>query len=354
MKKLITWAVSVPCLAWGAYFLKLSEINSLTQVVVGILLVVSVLAAVHHSEAVAHYVGEPYGTIVLAISITIIEVALIISLMLSGGEKAVFLARDTVFASVMILMSGILGVCLLIGSSKFFEQFFEKKSVNTSLVSMVAIIVLALVLPNFTNSASTCRYTKEQLIFVACACVVIYGTFLLVQTIRHRNYFVYENGANQKEDYSPKFRLIFSLIFLLSCLGIVVLLAKSLSPLVESMVVRANLPHAMVGIVIATIVLLPESIAAIKAAYRDDIQTSLNLSLGSALAAIGLTIPSVAIVSSFSDLEIMLGLGRKEMVFLVLTIFTVMLSLSKGKTNILYGMVLLVIFAAFIFTTIFP
>jgi len=353
MKKYLSWTLILPLLAWLVYFLDFSSINGLTQVISGVLLGASVLAGVHYSEAIAERIGEPYGTIVLAVSITIIEVALIISLMMSGGEKAVYLARDTVFASVMILFNAILGICLLIGSSRYFEQYFQKKSVNTSLVSLVAILVLTLVLPNFTTSIAEPRFSKPQLIFVAFACIVIYGTFLVVQTVRHRNYFISDTKVESNENHHH-FGLGLSLILLVFCLSIVVLMAKSLSPVIEDMVISANLPQALVGIIIAAVVLLPEGIAAVKAAARNDIQTSLNLSLGSALAAIGLTIPSVAVISSIYDLEIVLGLEMKEMVLLALSVFTVMLSLSKGKTNIIYGVVLLVISMAFIFTTIFP
>lgn len=354
MKKYLSWTLLLPMLAWITYFFNFSDINGFTQLVSGVLLGASVLAAVHYSESIAHRIGEPYGTIVLAVSITVIEVALVISLMMSGGEKAMYLARDTVFASVMLLFNAILGICLLVGSSKYFEQYFQNKSVNTSLVSLVAILVLTLVLPNFTTSIGDPRYSKPQLIFVAFACIVIYGTFMVVQTIRHRNYFISENNVSTAKEGHHHFGIIVSLVLLITCLTIVVLLAKSLSPIIEGMVIEANLPQALVGIVIAAVVLLPEGIAAVKAAIRNDIQTSLNLSLGSALAAIGLTIPSVAVISSVYDLDIVLGLGRKEMVLLALSVFTVMLSLSKGKTNILYGVVLIVISMAFIFTTIFP
>jgi Ca2+:H+ antiporter len=356
MEKHFKWINIIPILAWVSIPFGLSNINTFTQIIAGILLVGAILAAVQHSENIAHKVGEPYGTLILAVAITIIEVALIISLTISGGEKTAYLARDTVFSSVMILLNAVIGICLLVGGTKHFEQFFEKKSVNIALVSLVAILVLTLILPNFTTSIKEPTYTTPQLIFVAFACLLIYGTFLSVQTSRHRNYFV-SDTPNKKEKLNgntSSISLYIAIPFLILSLTIVVILAKSLSPIIESSLIDANLPQSLLGIIIAAIVLLPEGIAAIKAAYRNDIQTSLNLSLGSALAAIGLTIPSIAIVSSIYDLNIILGLDKKAMVFLGLSIFTVMLSLSKGKTNILYGIVLIVNFVAFIITTIFP
>lgn len=355
LSKLISlWDKILPVLAIIAYALGFAEGSITLQFIVGFLLIGSVLSAVHHSEEIAHRVGEPFGTIILAVSITIIEVALIISLMLAGGEKAAYLARDTVFAAVMIILNAIIGICILIGTYKHFEQTFQKKSVNTALVSLVAILILTLVLPNFTSSAMPSRFSAPQLFFVAFACLVIYSTFLYVQTIRHRNYFLAEIKVEKEATHGPKYRLLVNLVFLVISLTIVVLLAKSLSPTIEARIIEADLPQSLVGIIIATVVLLPEALAAIKAAYKNDIQTSLNLSFGSALAAIGLTIPSVAIVGTYFNIDITLGLDNKSMILLGLSIFTVMLSLSKGKTNIVYGVVLIVNFIAYLITTIFP
>ena len=357
MKKLLKWYIIVPLIAWVFFFLDIPELQALLHILKTILLLGCVIAAVHHSEIIAQRVGEPFGTIVLAIAITIIEVALIISLMLAGGEKALYLARDTVFAAVMIILNAIIGVCLLVGSFKYKEQFFEIKSVNTALVSLISIVVFTLVLPNFTTSLLEPKYTTPQLFFAAFACLIIYGTFLLIQTVRHRNYFQpvkVENSAGQVTKPLTQNNIYVSVLFLLVCLTIVVLLAKSLSPLIEETIIANNLPQALVGIIIALVVLLPEGLAAVKAAVRNDIQTSLNLSFGSALAAIGLTIPSVSIVSYIYDIDIILGLERKSLVLLALSLFIVMISLNRGKTNILYGVVLIINFLAFIITTIFP
>lgn len=348
------WSLCLPLLAWGIYFYGVEQ-GSLLLVLGGILLIGSVLSAVHHAEVVAHKVGEPFGTIILALAITIIEVALIVSLMIAGGENAAYLARDTVFAAIMLILNGILGACLLIGGLKHHEQFFSQKSATTALVTLVSILVLTLVLPNFTTSTQGATYSSAQLIFVAIASLTLYGTFIMVQTVRHRDYFLSDddNPAHHAEPPSGKVASI-SLLFLVICLGIVVLLAKALSPAIEDIVIGAGAPLALVGVIIAAVVLLPEGLAALTAAHRNRLQTSINLALGSALASIGLTIPSVVIVCLIYDINMVLGLDWKSMVLLTLSSFVAMLSLNHGKTNMLYGVVLLVNLATYVFMVAVP
>lgn len=344
-----------PILAVIYYFLNLMGTGVTYDIIAVILLTGSVLSAVHHAEVVAHKVGEPYGTIILALCITIIEVALIISLMVAGGEKAVTLARDTVFAAVMIILNGIIGICILIGGVKYYEQFFARTSATTYLVSIVSILVITLVLPNFTSSVNGPLYNNAQLVFVSIACLVIYGVFLMVQTIRHRNYFIVPREAGAEEHYVPnKKQAVLSFFFLIVCLIIVVLMAKGISKTIEDMVRSVGAPKSLVGVIIAAVILLPEGLAAIRAARNNQIQSSLNLALGSALASIGLSIPAVSIVCIVYDIPLVLGLDKKDIILLTLSVFIVMLSLSRGKTNILYGTVLLVNLAAYIFTVIVP
>ncbi|QLB18916.1 calcium:proton antiporter [Mannheimia granulomatis] len=344
----------LPIAAWAVYFVGVKE-SIILQLAGGALLIGSVLSAVHHAEVVAHKVGEPFGTIILALAITIIEVALIVSLMVAGGDNAAYLARDTVFAAIMLILNGILGGCLLIGGLKHHEQFFSQKSASTALVTLVVILVITLVLPNFTTSTEGATYNSSQLIFVAIASLVLYISFILIQTVRHRDYFLADddNPSHHAEPPSNKVAAI-SLLFLVICLGIVVLLAKALSPAIEKMVVGAGAPLALVGVIIAAVVLLPEGVAALTAAHRNRLQTSVNLALGSALASIGLTIPAVVIVCLIYDINMVLGLDWKSMVLLTLSSFVAMLSLNHGKTNMLYGIVLLVVLATYVFTVIVP
>jgi len=353
-KKFLNYTYIFPVLAVIYYFTGLMGTGIIFDIIAGILLTGSVLSAVHHAEVVAHKVGEPYGTIILALCITIIEVALIVSLMVAGGEQAITLARDTVFAAVMIILNGIIGICILIGGVKYFEQFFARTSATTYLVSIVSILVITLVLPNFTSSVNGPYYNNAQLIFVSIACLIIYGVFLMVQTVRHRSYFVPADG-NAEEHFIPnKTQAIISFLFLVVCLIIVVLMAKGLSKTIEDMVQSMGAPKSLVGVIIAAVVLLPEGVAAIRAARNNQIQSSLNLALGSALASIGLSIPAISAVSIMYDIPLVLGLDKKDIILLTLSVFIVMLSLSRGKTNVLYGTVLLVNLAAYIFTVIVP
>ncbi|HMK03383.1 MAG TPA: hypothetical protein VK489_04295 [Ferruginibacter sp.] len=351
MKKLFQWTYIAPVIAVVFYLLApIGNSLFVNLLAIGVL-IAAVLSAVHHAEVVAHKVGEPYGTIILALAVTVLEASIIVSLMLTGGVGADTYARDTLFAAVMIILNGILGISMLVGALKFKEQVFETKSVTIALVSLVSILVLALVLPNFTTTVAGPAYSTPQLIAVGICCVVIYGSFIFTQTVRHRKYFLTE--ATGEEKAVTRTEAVTSLILLLVCLAVVVFLAKKLSPVIEDAVVDAGLPTALVGVAIAAVILLPEGIAAVRAARRNQYQTSINLALGSALASIGLSIPTVAIICTVMDLPLVLGVDRKSMILLGLSVFTVMLSLNKGRTNGLYAMVLLVNLLMYIFTIIF-
>lgn len=353
------WTIIAPLVAWLGYFGSGISSATIFIILLSVILIIGVLAAVYHAELVAHKVGEPFGTIILALAVTIIEVSLIVSLISSGGEKTAALARDTVFAAIMIILTGIIGICILVGGAKFREQFIIKHSASSALIALTAILILTLVVPNYTTSQPGPVYTTPQLIFVSIVSLILYGSFIMIQSVRHRDYFLPENTHNgdSEEAHAPlpsNKATVLSLVLLFVCLGAVVLLAKTLSPAIESAVSAMGAPNALVGIIIALVVLLPECIAAVQAARRDRLQTSMNLALGSALASIGLTIPAVAVFSLFTGSTVMLGIDTTSTVLLMLSIFTVMLSLVTGKTNILYGIVLLVIFAAYLFFTIFP
>lgn len=353
------WTIAAPILAWLAYAGISLDLGGLIYTfVLAACLIGAVLAAVHHAEVVAHRVGEPYGTLLLALAIAIIEVALIVSLMLTGGPETTALARDTVFAAVMIILNGIIGICIVVGSAKYKEQIFSLNGASAAIIVLTAILILTLVLPNYTVSRSGPFYSPLQLGFVAVISLVLYGSFLLVQTVRHRDFFLPPEGEDGNEDIHadpPTNKVaIISAVLLLVCLGIVVLLAKAIAPDIERGIVSAGAPKSLVGVIIAGVVLLPEGLAAFRAAKKNRLQTSLNLSLGSALASIGLTIPAVAAVSMITGLTITLGIDMKSTVLLILSLFTIMLSLATGRTNILQGIVLLVIFAVYLFTTIAP
>ena len=354
--QLISWSGMLPVLGW--LVLAAAQFGLFWPAVTGIVLVGVVLAAVHHAEVVAHRVGEPFGTLILALAVTVIESGLIVSLMLANREAAVTLARDTVFATGMIILNLLLGLCLVAAASRREEVRFTRTGATAALGTLATLMVLALVLPNYTTTLAGPIYTRTQLAFVSLFLLILYLTFVFVQTVRNRDYFL-PRGDLQKvpEVHAPppsQSQAVMSFLFLLVGLVAVVLMAKSLSPALEAGVAAAGAPREVVGIVIAAIVLLPESVAAVRAARARRLQTSLNLALGSALATIGLTIPVVAVVSFTLGLPLVLGLDPKSVLLLALSLFVAALSLARGRVTVLHGAVHLVIFAAYLVTTLIP
>lgn len=322
-------------------------------IAIALTLAASVFAAVHHAEVIAHRIGEPYGTLVLAMAVTLIEVALIMSLMIAGGDEAAGLARDTVFAAVMIILNGIIGLCLLVGGIKHRQQVFTLDGVSASLVALVIITIMTLVFPNFTTTEPGPFYSHSQLVLIAIVSVLIYGTFIFTQTVGHRQFFL-DEGEQHAAQMPGNTVTVASSVLLLICLTAVVLLAKKLAPSLEGAVTRLGAPDAVVGVIIAGIVLLPEALAALRAARHNRLQTSLNLALGSALASIGLTIPAVSLLSLWMNSRLMLGIDPRSMILLLLSLFVVALVLRTGRTIILHGVALLVVFAVYLFTTVVP
>ncbi|HTH74222.1 MAG TPA: ionic transporter y4hA [Trinickia sp.] len=349
------WTLWAPLAAW--LILALSRILPAQGVAVALLaaaLAGAVFAAVHHAEVVAHRVGEPFGTLVLAIAVTIIEVALIVSVMLTGGPEKAGLARDTVFAAVMIVCNGIVGLCLLVGGWKHGEQDFQGLGASKALAVLASLSVLSLVMPNYLSAMPGPQLSTSQLAFAGVSSLVLYGVFVFVQTVRHRGYFL---AAETSEDAAHAVRpsgrvALTSVALLFASLVAVVLLAKLLSPAVERGVLSIGAPAATVGIVIAALVLLPEGLAAVGAARANRLQTSMNLALGSALASIGLTIPTVAAVFVWTGRPLLLGIGGMETVLLALTLFVSSLTLSTGRTTVLQGAVHLSLFAAYLFLSV--
>ncbi len=356
--RLTSWAAIVPVLA-------LALVGAALWLPVGTLFLAlavpalfgAVLAAVHHAEVVAHRVGEPFGTLVLAVAVTVIEVSLIVSMMLAGGPDKSALPRDTIFSAIMIICNGAVGLCLLAGGLKHHEQTFRLEGATSALATLIALATLSLVLPTFTTSAPGARYTGIQLAFAAAASLVLWGAFIFVQTVRHRDYFLPGADTADESTHAPppsvgaawaSFGLM--LVALLAVIG----LAKAMSPAMERGIEAAGAPQTVIGIVIALLVLLPETWAAVRAARADRLQTSLNLALGSALASIGLTIPVVALVAVLLDMPLQLGLAAKDLVLLALTFAVGAITLGTGRTNVLQGAVHLVIFAAFLVLALVP
>ncbi len=360
--QLPVWTLVAPLAGFAVLAVVMMELTSVlpggvSAVLLSVSLIACVLAAVHHAEVVAHRVGEPFGTLMLALAVTIIEVALIVSMMLSAGADAAALARDTVFAAIMIILNGVVGLCILLGAARHREQIYVQHGVSASLAVLSALSVLTLVLPNYTTTSPGPVYTPSQLAFVAFVSLLLYGIFVLVQTVRHRDYFLPVEGEGDEATHAPPPENSVawtSMGFLVASLVAVILLAKKISPLAEAALDEAGAPKAVVGILVAGLVLLPEGLAAVRAARADRLQTSLNLALGSALATIGLTIPAVAILSLMTGWTLTLGLDDKGIALLWLTLIVSTLSLGTGRTTVLQGAVHLVIFFAFVLTTVVP
>ncbi|MEU4353876.1 calcium:proton antiporter [Streptomyces virginiae] len=376
---LTDWTVLVPVVAlvalvfsWGR------DLPGLAVVLVALCLAGAVLAAVHHAEVVAHRVGEPFGSLILAVAVTVIEVALIVTLMADGGDKSASLARDTVFAAVMITCNGIVGVSLLVGALRNRVAVFNPEGSGAALATVATLATLSLVLPTFTTSKPGPEFSTAQLTFAAVASLALYGLFIAVQTVRHRDYFLPVDtgrGADQRGDRQddqqgdrqgdrqgrgdhavpPTARAaLLSLGLLLVALVAVVGDAKAVSPTIETAVAKAGLPQAVVGVIIALLVLLPETLAAVRAARRDRVQTSLNLAYGSAIASIGLTIPAIALASIWLSGPLLLGLGAVHMVLLALTVVVSALTLAPGRATLLQGGVHIVVLAAYLFLAVSP
>ena len=319
-----------------------------------IILFGTVFAAVHHAEVIAHKIGEPYGTLLLTLAVTIIEVALITTIML--GDKAVpTLARDTVFAVVMIVCNGLVGICILIGGLRYREQDVQVSGSNLYLSVLIVLATITLIMPNYTLTTPGPVYSTLQLDFVSVVTVLLYGVFLYTQTILHRGYFMGTgHGADDVEaDVSSQMLTLSIGLLLVSLLG-VVLLAKKFSLVVDVGTALIGAPPGFAGVLVALLILLPESVAAVAAARHNNLQKSINLALGSSLATIGLTIPAVAVVATVLDKQLVLGLNTQDMVLLVLTFLLSMLTFVTGRTNIMFGLIHLVVFAIFVFLVFVP
>jgi Ca2+:H+ antiporter len=352
------WAWLVPALSLGLLVGAIAlGVGPVLAVLCGISLVGAVIAAVHHAEVVAHRVGEPFGTLVLAVAVTVIESSLILSMMLSGGDEMATLPRETLYAAVMIICNGVVGVCILVGGLAHHEQAFRVEGAGAGLAALIVMSALTLVLPVFTTSTPGGTYSGLQLGFVAVTSAALWAIFVFIQTVRHRDYFIPVADPANPEAHAepPTIREAWaSFGLLVVALVTVVGLAKMLSPTIEGAVEAAGAPRDVVGIVIAMLVLLPETWAAARAARADRLQTSMNLAVGSALASIGLTVPVVVLAAQMFSLPLVLGLEPKDLAMLALTFLVTTVTLGTGRTHMMQGAVHLVIFAAFLFLAFVP
>jgi Ca2+:H+ antiporter len=335
----------------------MTSVGSLLAVLCAAALIAAVLAAVHHAEVVAHRVGEPFGTLVLAVAVTVIEASLILSMLFTGGADAATVPRDTIYAAIMLICTGVVGACLLAGGMAHHEQGFRVEGSSAGLAALIAMAALSLVLPSFTTTTGGGTYSNAQLAFVAATSLALWAVFVFIQTVRHRDYFlpavdVADPDAHARPPTNREAWLSFGLLIV--CLVSVVGLAKMLSPTIERVVTQSGAPKSVIGIVIAMLVLMPEAWAAVRAARADRLQTSMNLAVGSALASIGLTIPVVAVAAIAFGLPLVLGLESKDLVMLAVTFLVSTVTLGTGRTHMMQGAVHLVLFAAFLFLAFVP
>ncbi len=312
----------------------------------------TVFAAVYHAEDVAHIMGEPLGTLVLTIAVTIIELALIVSLMMAGKATPT-LVRETVFAVIMIVTTGLVGLCIVVGGIRYREQKFDVTSAKIYLAVLIVLTTLTIILPNYTTTTPGGVYSESQLMFVSIVTIALYSVFLYTQTVLHRGYFVGEHTEKSGAAASQG-KLALAALLLCVSLAAVVLLAKLVAVVIDVGVSRFDAPGKISGVIIALIVLTPESISAVRAARKNDLQKSLNLALGSSLATIGLTIPAIAAANLFIHKSLILGLDTNDLVLVVMTFATSILTFSTGRTNVLFGFLHLVIFGTFLFLTFVP
>jgi Ca2+:H+ antiporter len=350
---LLRWTILGPVIGlillvatWG------SHPPTVILVIVGVFLAASVMGAVHHAEVIAHRVGEPFGSLVLAVAVTVIEVGLIVTLMVGDSEGNETLARDTVFAAAMITTNGILGMSVLVGALRDHVVSFNAEGTASALATVSTLAVMTLVLPAFTTSAPGPEFTSGQLAFAAVVSVALYALFVFVQTVRHRDYFVADDKAHAAP--SSDREALFSLALLVIALIAVVGLAKVESQAIEDAVTGLGAPKSAVGVVIALLVLGPETLAAFRNARRGRVQTSLNLAFGSAMASIGLTIPVIAVASIWVEGPLVLGLDSTQIVLLVITMIVGALTVLPGRATVQEGGVHLVLFAAFVFLAVNP
>ncbi|MGD9542874.1 MAG: calcium:proton antiporter [Methylocystis sp.] len=334
-----------------------ATIDFIPPTLAAIFLIGAVFAGLRHAEILGARTGEPYGTLVLTIAVTIIEVAIMASMVEHGDEDPTE-AREAVFSAIMIVCNGLVGLCLMIGGFRHHEQELQPMATSAYLAILIALSVLTLILPDYTTSSDGPTLSSSQLIFVSILSVLLYGAFLFIQTVRHRSYFidVHLAAVGHGEATPSRAMTIFAGVGLTASLIGVSLLAERVVPGLEEGLSWLGVDdvNRVAGAAVAMLVLLPESLNSIRAAMRNALQTSLNGALGSVVATIGLTVPAVAILSVVTKHEIVFGLEPRDTVLLLLTLLLSVVSFGAGRTNLLTGLVHLVVFATYIFLLFVP
>src|ERR1700758_4760782 len=316
----------------------------------------SAICVVRHADCLAIKLGEPYGTLILTLSAICIEVVMISTAMLHG-ENNPTLGRDAIFSVVMIALNGLVGLSLLLGGLRYREQHYNIQGVNAYLNVMMGLTVLGLVLPNFTTSSSGPTFSTEQEIFLVTMSLLLYATFLLIQTLRHRGYFVEvkETAAKHSVHHLDRVRSTrFHALMLVLYLGVVIFLAEKFAIPLDNSIEQFHMPQAFGGAIIAALVLSPEGLGGITASLHNQLQRSINILFGSVLATIGLTIPAVLMIGLVTKRSVALGLQGGNLPLLLLTMAVSVVTFTRRQTNVLQGCIHLLLFAVFVLLIFAP
>jgi Ca2+:H+ antiporter len=316
----------------------------------------SAVCVVRHADCLAIKFGEPYGTLILTLSAIGIEVVMISTAMLHGANNPT-LGRDAIFAVIMIALNGLVGLSLLLGGLRYREQHYNIQGVNAYLNVIMALAVLGLVLPNFTTSTSGPTFSTEQEIFVAAVSLLLYAIFLLIQTLRHRGYFldVKETATKHSPHHLARIRSTgFHALMLLLYLAAVIFLAEKFAVPLDNSIEQFHMPQAFGGAVIAALVLSPEGLGGITASLHNQLQRSINILFGSVLATIGLTIPAVLMIGLLTKRSVSLGVQGGNLPLLLLTLAVSVVTFTSRKTNVLQGCIHLLLFAVFVLLIFAP
>lgn len=316
----------------------------------------SAMCVVRHADCLAIKLGEPYGTLILTLSAISIEVVMISTAMLHG-ENNPTLGRDAIFAVIMIALNGLVGLSLILGGLRYREQHYNIQGVNAYLNVIMALAVLGLVFPNFTTSTSGPTFSTEQEIFFAAVSLLLYAVFLLIQTLRHRGYFldVKESAAKHSLHHIGQVRSTgFHALMLLLYLAVVIFLAEKFAVPLDNSIEKFHIPQAFGGAVIAALVLSPEALGGITASLHNQLQRSINILFGSVLATIGLTIPAVLMIGLLTKRSVALGVQGGNLPLLLLTLAASVVTFTSRKTNVLQGCVHLLLFAVFVLLIFVP
>jgi Ca2+:H+ antiporter len=313
------------------------------------------ISVVRHADRLAIKCGEPYGTLILTLSAISIEVMMISAAMLHGKNNPT-LARDMMFAVIMIALNGLIGLSLLLGGLRHREQHYNLQGASAYLNTIMALSVLGLVLPNFTTSMSGPRFSTEQEVFLAVTSIGLYAIFLLIQTMRHSEYFMDTRGAGHtsEHDAGAMHSISYHAVMLILYLVVVIVLAEKFAIPLDNSIERFGMPQAFGGAIVAGLVLAPEALSAINAARKNQLQRSVNILHGSVLASIGLTIPAVLTIGMISKRTVTLGIEGGNLPLLLLTLAVSVVTFTSGKTSVLQGCIHLLLFAVFLLLIFSP